>query len=143
MTLLITLTIDEGDGAELIGLLAKALGRHELGIIDFKLQAIKPAGPIFAPDPRNPQRISAKPGLTPTGRPRKATGGERFKVLRLSLADGPMSFSQMRAALVKAGFASTGLGSAITQWVKFGLIERTGHGEYRLKKADDAGRAPP
>jgi hypothetical protein len=135
MSLRLILTVDEGEAAELVALLAKALGRGELGIMDFRLEAFDVHGratPYAAP--AKLAHAPAKKGA-PRGRALKPTGGGRLKALLPALEKGPLTFKQMTALVQQAGFAGTGLGSAIAHWVRWGFIEKVGVGLYRLKKA--------
>jgi hypothetical protein len=141
MTLRLILTVDEGDAAELVALLAKALGRGELGIMDFRLEAAgRPGGheaPFVAPKKLAHAKV-AKPYKR--GRKSNPTGGGRFAVLKPHFEKGPMHLADIRQVFRNARppFATNGLSSAVSAWIKYGLIEKAGQGRtglYKLKGA--------
>ena len=140
MTLLVQLVLDEGEGAELIGLLAKALARHELGLLDVRMQPGEPA-PMRAskPAPKLAHAPNKRAYQLRGRRGHPATGGGRFAALRPHLEKGPLHLADIRQIFRqhKPPFATNGLSSAVAAWIKYGLIEKVGTGRYKLKGAHE------
>jgi hypothetical protein len=150
MTLRLVLTVDESESAELIGLLAKALGKGELGIIEFKLDAVhedrRPTRPVALPKPvvkpKKPHALKGKPrpdrlGVAAPGSP--SLGGARFQAVQEALKDrAEFRFRDVRAVLNQNGFAWTGVGGALRQWTNWKLVEKIGPGIYRLLPSQES-----
>jgi hypothetical protein len=83
-----------------------------------------------APKLAKPHRLQA-PKRARKGLP--ATGGGRFKAMMPAFANGPLTLPEMRAIMTDNGYSHNGLSSAVNQWIRFGLIEKTGQGTYRAK----------
>ena len=122
------LLVDEEKAAELFARLALSISHGELGIIEFKVEAAAPSAPKRLPAPK-PRAAEL--------RVRKHTGGERWAKVRPAFEKGPLLFYELSQALEAAGFARTGAGNAVKQWVKFGFIKKVGAGRYALVEATD------
>lgn len=117
------------DAETLFGLIAKFLPVENLAV-----EEVIERKPAPIPRIANAALKKQKPyPRTPRNRP--ATGGERFAGVRPLFGHGPVRLSDIRQAFRDQGFSANGLSSAVTQWLKGGLIERVGDepGLYTLK----------
>jgi hypothetical protein len=116
------------DAQTMFSLMAKLLPIEDLNVEELiEHEAIRPAPRIA-----KPQAQVRKP-YTRTRRGDPPTGGGRFAAIKPALELGPLTLPEIRAILIKAGFAANGLSSAITAWRGFGLIEKIEYGRYQLK----------
>jgi hypothetical protein len=140
MTLKITLTVDEDHGEQLIGLLAKAFGRGELGIGDIKIERAKA---IDVGLKAIHQSKIAK--LVETDKPKRRARADYEIGMRAFMTGKPngvitiltgLSHDATRdglTAMWKArGFSENGLGASLSKLGKRGYILMLGNGAWRL-----------
>jgi hypothetical protein len=120
------------DAQTMFSLMAKLLP-----IEDLHVEELIEAPHAPAPRIAKPQAQVRKPD-TRARRGEPPTGGQRFAILQPAFAKGPLTFKEMQDLLSQAGFAGTGLGSAVSAWTRYGFIERSGPGRYRLKAKAEA-----
>jgi hypothetical protein len=155
MSLKITMTVDEEHGEQLVGLLAKAFGRGELGIGDMRIERAEPldvglkttaaihpirkstVAKLVAAGTRKSNRASAGLGARAfkTGKPNGA-------VTILTGLSHDASRDGLKAVWTARGFSENGLGAMLSKLAKRGYVIRVDEGQYRLtpKGADVVNR---
>jgi hypothetical protein len=119
------------DAQTMFSLMAKLLPIDDLQVEELierpapMSKLVKASIAIQAPKVRKP--------YTRTRRGDPPTGGARFAVLQPAFAKGPLRLTEIREIFRNYNFATNGLSSAIAAWVQYGLIEKIGPGQYRLK----------
>ena len=142
MTLKITVTIDQddkADWADLIGLLAKAYGRGELGITDLRIErdsavATEPEFQAWAKKLVVKQRLaSRKSRFSP---PKRGTGA--FIGLQIVASGVANMNAALTAAFLKAGLSTAGAGATLSKLGGRGYVRNVGKGEWKLTAKGEA-----
>jgi hypothetical protein len=138
MTLKVTLTVDQDHGEQLVGLLAKAFGRGELGIGDIRIER---ADPLDVGLKAIKQSLGKLPEATAKwiGKPKKARaeimprkGTGAFLGLVVVASGVPAPNKMVREAFLKAGLSANGAAATLSKLGKRGYLRHAGDGEWKL-----------
>ena len=162
MTLRITLIVDEDGGEELVGVLAKGLGRGELGILNIHIDGddrkdaidTRIARARLVKARRHPESLIHAPNLDalvnrlPGQRsgPRARVKNAKGKMLLTDVLydflvnKGPATWALLRAEIVKYGFAPTSINSAAVRLRKLHPDVQFEGGQYVVRTQTE-GRA--
>lgn len=131
----ITLTVDPDQGEQLFGLLAKAYGRRELGIAEFRIEQ----GDVI---PQAIPKLTVKAERLP--RNTVGLGGRAFKhdkpngvIVALSALKAGLSLEGVRDMWIKAGFNKNGVGATLSKLAARRYIKRLHEGVWRLLPAGE------
>lgn len=149
MTLKITLTVDQDHGAELVGLLAKAYGRGELGIAELLIE--RPNERVATLRPVPAKTIAKLTGhstypaqATSAPKTRRRPAGERLRgrgvavALQLVAKGQPYANRELKEQYAKHGLAGDGAGATLSKLCKHGYIRRIVEGHYALTSKGEA-----
>ncbi|HEX3522498.1 MAG TPA: hypothetical protein VHT52_10475 [Stellaceae bacterium] len=137
----LTLILDPDESEQLIGLVAKAYGRRELGIDEMRIErdAPKALAPVKQstiaklvaarelPKPKRKGRIHA---------PRPGTGA--FIGLEIVASGVPNPNTALKAAYAKVGLSQDGAGATLSKLATRGYLRNVGPGEWKLTAKGEA-----
>jgi hypothetical protein len=148
MNLKITLTVDPDGGEQLVGLLAKALGRGELGIHGLQIEQVLPYHREHVEPPKQSviaKLVAKRPASAKVFEAARARSAKAFLGMRALQQGKPNSMTiTMRAlkreasrdgiqAMLKAhGFNPNGLSPTLSKLRKRGYAKNVGLGVWRL-----------
>jgi hypothetical protein len=144
MNLKITLTVDPDRGEQLVGLLAKALGRGELGVSDLRIEReATVANSTVALKPVRQSTIAKM--IAARERPKRKAREGNYLGMRAVKSGKPNGVTLMlRALKFEAsldgihemwrvnGFNTNGVGASLSKLKHRGYVKRVGEGVWRL-----------
>lgn len=129
MNLKITLILDVERGAELIGLLAKALGRGEAGVSDLKIERVgaveRPAVALRAVPPSTVAKLAAR------GKRRKRGIGVELALIVVARGEPNVNIA-LKEEYRKHGLAEDGAGATLSKLATRGYLRHGGKSEWAL-----------
>jgi hypothetical protein len=139
MNLKITLTVEPDAGEQLVGLLAKAYGRGELGVSDLRIEREGEAAPVRQSTIAKRVEARAIGQLKRKGRfhpPREGTGA--MLALGIVATGGTDVPAAVQRAFIAASLSADGAGATLSKLGKRGFVRNVGLREWTLTAKGEA-----